>query len=99
MTSLGQEGNRLWNLSSLPIEAGTVVTSKVLFTSLISTIGLVLGLGLTVFFFQVSVIDALTFIAVVITLVLAGASLAVPIGRHYPDFSYAPRFWCVTIIV
>src|SRR5437016_11485029 len=55
MTSIGQEGKRLWNLSSLPIEAGTIVTSKVLFTSLISTIGLVLGLGLTVFFFQVSV--------------------------------------------
>ncbi|TMI75258.1 hypothetical protein E6H11_01765, partial [Candidatus Bathyarchaeota archaeon] len=64
MTSIGQEGKRLWNLSSLPIEAGTVVTSKILFTSLISTIGLVLGLALTVFFFQVSVLDALTFIAV-----------------------------------
>ena len=98
MTSIGQEGKRLWNLSSLPIEAGTVVTSKILFTSLISTIGLVLGLGLTVFFFQVSVMDALTFIAVGITLVLAEASLGVAIGSRYPDFSDGPRPRFVTII-
>src|SRR5438445_545084 len=98
MTSIGQEGKRLWNLSSLPIEAGTIVTSKVLFTSLISTIGLVLGLGLTVFFFQVSVLDALTFIAVGITLVLAEASLGVAIGSRYPDFSDGPRPRVVTII-
>src|SRR6266699_67577 len=98
MTSIGQEGKRLWNLSSLPIEAGTIVTSKVLFTSLISTIGLVLGLGLTVFFFQVSVLDALTFIAVGITLVLAEASLGVAIGSRYPDFSDGPRPRFVTII-
>src|SRR5438445_165224 len=98
MTSIGQEGKRLWNLSSLPLEAGTIVTSKVLFTSLISTIGLVLGLGLTVFFFQVSVLDALTFIAVGITLVLAEASLGVAIGSRYPDFSDGPRPRVVTII-
>src|SRR3989442_2104581 len=82
MTSIGQEAHRLWNLSSLPIEAGTIVTSKILFTSLISTIGLVLGLGLTVFFFQVSILDALTFIAVGITIVLAEASLGVAIGSR-----------------
>src|SRR5436189_6245326 len=91
MTSIGQEGKRLWNLSSLPIEAVTIVTSKVLFTSLISTIGLVLGLGLTVFFFQVSVLDALTFLAVGITLVLAEANLGVAIGRCYRAFSDGPR--------
>src|SRR5207245_10674456 len=51
MTSIGQEGKSLWNLSSLAIEAGTIVTSKVLFTSLISTIGMDVGLGLNVFFF------------------------------------------------
>src|SRR6266702_1599219 len=98
ITSIGQEGKRLWNLSSLPIEASTAVTSNVLFTSLISTIGLVLGLGLTVFFFQVSVLDALTFIAVGITIVLAEASLGVAIGIRNPDFSdgHRPRF--VTII-
>ena len=98
MTSIGQEGKRLWNLSSLPLEAGTIVTSKILFTSLISTIGLVLGLGLTVFFFQVSILDALTFIAVGITLVLAEASLGVAIGSRYPDFSDGPRPRFVTII-
>jgi hypothetical protein len=98
MTSIGQEGKRLWNLSSLPIEAGTIVTSKIVFTSLIATIGLVLGLGLTVFFFQVSVLDALSFIAVGIALVLAEASLGVAIGSRYPDFSDGPRPRFVTII-
>jgi len=98
MTSIGQEGKRLWSLSSLPIEAGTIVTSKILFTSLISTIGLVLGLGLTVFFFQVSIVDTMTFVAVGITLVLAEASLGVAIGSRYPDFSDGPRPRFVTII-
>jgi hypothetical protein len=98
MTSIGQEGKRLWNLSSLPLEADMIVTSKILFTSLISTIGLVLGLGLTVFFFQVSILDALTFIAVGITLVLAEASLGVAIGSRYPDFSDGPRPRFVTIM-
>jgi len=98
MTSIGQEGKRLWNLSSLPLEAEMIVTSKILFTSLISTIGLVLGLGLTVFFFQVSILDALTFIAVGITLVLAEASLGVAIGSRYPDFSDGPRPRFVTIM-
>jgi len=98
MTSIGQEGKRLWNLSSLPIDARTIVTSKIVFTSLISTIGLVLGLGLTVVFFQVSILDALTFIGVGITLVLAEASLGVAIGGRYPDFSDGPRPRFVTII-
>jgi hypothetical protein len=98
MTSIGQEGKRLWNLSSLPLEAEAVVTSKILFTTLISTIGLVLGLGLTVLFFQVSILDALTFIAVGITLVLAEASLGIAIGSRYPDFSDGPRPRFVTII-
>jgi hypothetical protein len=98
MTSIGQEGKRLWNLSSLPIDAETIVTSKIVFTSLIATIGLVLGLGLTVLFFQVSILDALTFIGVGITLVLAEASLGVAIGGRYPDFSDGPRPRFVTII-
>ncbi len=98
MTSIGQEGKRLWNLSSLPLEAASIVTSKILFTSLIATIGLVLGLGLTVFFFQISMIDALTFIAVGIALVLAEASLGIAIGSRYPDFSEGPRPRFVTII-
>src|SRR2546428_460118 len=78
MTSIGQEGKSLWNLSSLPIEAGAIVTSKVPFTSLISTIGLVLGLRLPVFFFQGSGLGALTFIALCLTLALADASLGGP---------------------
>jgi len=98
MTSIGQEGKRLWNLSSLPLEAEAVVTSKILFTSVVSTIGLVLGLGLTVLFFQVSILDALTFTGVGITLVLAEASLGVAIGSRYPDFSDGPRPRFVTIV-
>src|SRR5437773_12441080 len=43
MTSIGQDGKRLWNLSSLRIEAGLVVTSQVVFTCLLATIGLARG--------------------------------------------------------
>src|SRR3989454_12483230 len=77
MTSIGQEGKRLWNLSSLPIEAGTVVASKILFTSLISKIGQGLWVRRKVFFFQCSVFDTRTFHPVGLSLVLAEASLGV----------------------
>src|SRR3989442_1391761 len=98
MTSIGQEAHRLWNLSSLPLEAGTIVTSKILFTSLISTIWLGLWVAPLVFFFQVSILYALTFIAVGITIVLAETSLGVAIGSRYPVFSHGPRPRFVTII-
>src|SRR3989442_12230506 len=53
MTSIGQEGKRLWNLSSQRIEAGTSLTSKILLSSVTTSIGLVFWLGLTVVLFQV----------------------------------------------
>src|SRR6267143_4595364 len=81
MTSIGQEGKRLWNLSSLPLEAEAVVTSKILFTSLISTIGLVLGLGLTVLFFQVSIIGA--FLGVVVMLLMSLPLLFLLLARVF----------------
>src|SRR5207245_11513707 len=39
MTSIGQEGRRLWNISALPVSASMLVKSKLLFTCLVSSIG------------------------------------------------------------
>src|SRR5260370_5647877 len=71
MTSIGQEGKRLWNLSSLPLEAGGGGEGKIFFSLLISAIGLVLLIVVTRFFFLVSILDTLTLRVVCIALVFA----------------------------
>ncbi len=97
MTSIGQEGKRLWNIGSLPIGAGTIVKSKIMFTSLIGMIGLVLGLGLTVVLFHLSILDAFTFTGIGLAVILAESSLGLAVGSRYPDFSDGPRPRFVTI--
>lgn len=98
MTSIGQEGRRLWNLSSLPVSAAVIVRSKILFTTIIGTVGLVLGLAVTVLFFHLSILDALVFLGLGVTVVLAEASLGVAVGSRYADFSEGPRPRFVTVI-
>ncbi len=97
MTSIGQEGKRLWNIGALPISAGMIVKSKIMFTSLIGMIGLVLSLGLTMVLFHLSMLDFFTFTGVGLTVILAEASLGIAVGSHYPDFSDGPRPRFVTI--
>lgn len=97
MTSIGQEGKRLWNIGSLPIGASTIVKSKLMFTSLIGMIGLILGLALTVVLFHLSILDALTFTGVGLAVIMAEASLGIAVGSRYPDFSDGPRPRFVTI--
>ncbi len=98
MTAIGQEGKRLWNIGALPIGAGTIVKSKIMFTSLIGMIGLVLGLALTVVLFHLSILDFLVFTGVGLTVILAEASLGIAVGSRYPDFSDGPRPRFVTLL-
>jgi hypothetical protein len=97
MTSVGQEGGRLWNIGSLPVGERMVVKTKLLFTSIIAMIGLVLGLALAVLIFDLSVLDALMFSAVGLTIVLAESSLGIAVGSRYADFSEGPRPRFVTM--
>lgn len=97
MTSIGQEGGRLWNIGSLPLAEGVVVETKLIFTSLVAMIGLVLGLALSVLVFQLSILDAAIFSAVGLAVVLAETSVGIAIGSRYADFSEGPRPRFVTI--
>jgi hypothetical protein len=97
LTSIGQEGGRLWNIGALPIGERMVVKSKLLFSSIIAMIGLTLGLSLAVFVFHLSVSDAFIFFGVGLTVVLAESSLGIAIGSRYADFSEGPRPRFVTI--
>jgi hypothetical protein len=97
LTSIGQEGGRLWNIGSLPVSERMVVKTKLLFTSIIAMIGLVLGLVLAVLIFHLSVLDALIFSAVGLTVVLAESSLGIAVGSRYADFSEGPRPRFVTM--
>lgn len=97
MTSIGQEGGRLWNIGSLPLGERVVVETKVIFTSLVAMIGLVLGLALSVLVFQLSILDASIFTAVGLAVVLAETCVGIAIGSRYADFSEGPRPRFVTI--
>jgi hypothetical protein len=98
MTSIGQEGRRLWNLSTLPVSARMLVKSKLLFTSLISCIGLGLGAAVSVLMLRASILVVLGFLGLGFMVILAEASLGIAIGARYPDFSDGPRPRFVTII-
>jgi hypothetical protein len=97
MTSVGQEGGRLWNIGALPVGERMIVKTKLLFTTMIAMVGLVLGLVLAVLIFHLSVLDALIFCAVGLTVVLAESSLGIAVGSRYADFSEGPRPRFVTM--
>jgi hypothetical protein len=97
MTSIGQEGGKLWSLGTLPLTVQTIVKSKLVFTSFIAMIGLALGLALSVVVFHMSILYAFAFAALGLTVVLAEASLGIAVGSRYADFSEGPRPRFVTI--
>jgi len=98
MTSIGQEGRRLWNISTLPVSARMLVKSKLLFTSLVSSIGLGLGAVVSAFLLHASMFVVLGFLGLGIIVILAESSLGVAIGSRFPDFSDGPRPRFVTIV-
>lgn len=98
MTSIGQEGRRLWNLSSLPVTPQMLVKSKLLFTTFISSIGLSLGALVSIILLHASIFVVLGFIGLGLMVILAESSLGIAIGSRYPDFSDGPRPRFVTVI-
>ena len=97
LTAIGQEGGRLWNVGSLPIGEKMIIKAKLMFSTVVAMIGLTLGLALAVIIFQLSLVDALIFSGLGITVVLAEASLGIAVGSRYADFSEGPRPRFVTI--
>jgi len=98
MTSIGQEGRRLWNISTLPVSASMLVKSKLLFTSLVSSIGLGLGAIVSALLLHASILVILGFLGLGLVVILAEASLGIAIGSRFPDFSDGPRPRFVTVV-
>src|SRR6266487_23527 len=97
ITSIGQEGGRLWNIGSLPVSARMIAKTKIMFTSIIAMIGLFLGLALAVLVFHLAILDAFVFSGLGLSVVLAESSLGIAVGSRYADFSEGPRPRFVTI--
>jgi hypothetical protein len=91
MTSIGQEGRTIWNLCALPVTAAILVRTKMVFTALIATIGLILGLSVTSLFFGLSAFDLLLFFGLGIVTIIAEAGIGLAVGSKFPDFSEGPR--------
>ena len=97
LTSIGQEGGRLWTLGSLPVGERMIVKSKLMFSSVIAMIGLILGLALAVAVFHMYILYAIIFSGLGLTVVLAESSLGIAVGSRYADFSEGPRPRFVTM--
>jgi len=97
LTSMGQEGGRLWTLGSLPVGERMIVKSKLMFSSVIAMIGLILGLALAVAVFHMYILYAIIFSGLGLTVVLAESSLGIAVGSRYADFSEGPRPRFVTM--
>src|SRR5438874_2146908 len=98
MTSIGQEGRRLWNLSALPVSASMLVKSKLMFRSLVSSIGLGLGAVVSALLLHASIFVILGFLGLGFVVILAEASLGIAVGSRFPDFSDGPRPRFVTVV-
>ena len=98
MTSIGQEGRRLWNISALPVSANMLVKSKLLFTFLVSSIGLGLGAVVSALLLHASIFVILGFLGLGFVVILAEASLGIAVGSRFPDFSDGPRPRFVTVV-
>jgi len=98
MTSIGQEGRRLWNISALPVSASMLVKSKLLFTSLVSSIGLGLGAVVSALLLHASIFVIVGFLGLGLVVIFAEASLGIAIGSRFPDFSDGPRPRFVTVV-
>ena len=91
MTSIGQEGGRIWSLSSLPIGASIILKSKILFGSAVEMVGLCLALAISVLVFHLDLLSAVIFAGTGLAVVLAEFGLGLAIGARYADFSEGPR--------
>ncbi len=97
MTSMGQEGRTLWNLGALPLSAGRIVRAKLLFTSLITSIGLIAAAIVSSLLFSLSIYSSVLLLIIGFIVILAEASLGIAIGSRFPDFSEGPRPRFVTV--
>lgn len=97
MTGMGQEGKSIWALSVLPVSAGMVVRGKILFTSIISSIGLILAAVVTIVGLHLPVYSLVVFLGLGVSAILAEASLGMAVGSRFADFSEGPRPRFVTI--
>jgi len=88
----------LWNISTLPVSAKMLVKSKLLFTSLVSSIGLGLGAVVSALLLHASMFVVLGFLGLGLIVILAEASLGIAVGSRFPDFSDGPRPRFVTVI-
>lgn len=97
MTSIGQEGGRIWSLSSLPVNASVILKSKIVFASMIAMVGLSLALAISVIIFHLDPLSATIFAGLGLAVVLAESGLGMAIGARYADFSEGPRPRFVTM--
>ncbi len=91
MTSIGQEGKTIWSLCSLPVTAKMLVGTKILFSALVSAIGLLLGAAVTTVLFHMALASFAVFLGLGSSVIVAEVGIGLAIGSRFPDFSEGPR--------
>jgi len=75
-----------------------LVKSKLLFTSLVSSIGLGLGAVVSALLLHASIFVIIGFLGLGLVVIFAEASLGIAVGSRFPDFSDGPRPRFVTVV-
>ncbi len=75
-----------------------LVKSKLLFTSLVSSIGLGLGAVVSALLLHASIFVIIGFLGLGLVVIFAEASLGIAVGSRFPDFSDGPRPRFVTVM-
>jgi hypothetical protein len=91
MFSIGQEGDGILNIYSLPIKEKEIINGKLAFVFLSSLVVLIVIIGLTIIFIQPSIRWLSVFAVAGLGLVVESGLWWMVIGTRYADFTTIPR--------
>jgi hypothetical protein len=97
MTSLGQEGNAVWNLYVAPMNARQILKAKLLIVGLL---GFAFSLGMLIFLallLRIGAVEFLSLLVIGIAVVLSESAIGLYFAAKFPDFRETVRSRYVTV--
>jgi len=97
MTSIGQEGNAVWNLYTAPMKAGQLLKSKLAFSLILSLTFCAGMIGVIALIGRMAMQGFVSLMAVSFSMVLAESATGIYFGSRFPDFRETVRARYVTV--
>jgi heme A synthase len=91
LSSIGAEGDALWNIYSSPVQEKEITKAKFAFVLLPSLVILFAVIGVLIVLTQLSIGFLVSFTIVAMCLIVESIMVGLAIGSRYPDFRVMPR--------